>query len=206
MSSGYGRFAGMTTGELLFTRFAEDGNGEQRDRLAAAIAETARLRSENERLRKLLRVREACPQIVSGSEMEAVRPEFSSLTADEKVRLFRSLFRGREDVYAVRWEGRNGKTGYSPACIKRGYFVSKVEARANREFLPLTDSVIRDHLSGKLTIGVYPHGRRMLRPSCTLALKWKFQLIWNVRDQDEEAMCGFSSSRQQRHLSLEGWV
>ena len=79
-----------------------------------------------------------------------------SLTADERIRLFGSLFRGREDVYAVRWEAKNGKTGYSPACIRRGYFVSKVEARANREFLPLTDSVIRDHLCGKLTIGVYP--------------------------------------------------
>jgi hypothetical protein len=66
------------------------------DRLADTLAETARLRSENGRLRKLLRVREACPQIVSGSEMEAFRPEFSSLTADEKIRLFRSLFRGRE--------------------------------------------------------------------------------------------------------------
>jgi hypothetical protein len=66
------------------------------------------------------------------------------------------LFKGREDVYAVRWEGRNGKAGYSPACAKRGFFASKVEARANREFLPLTDLVVRDHLSGKLTVGVYP--------------------------------------------------
>jgi len=30
---------------------------------------------------------------------------------DEKVKLFRSLFRGREDLYALRWEGRTGKTG-----------------------------------------------------------------------------------------------
>jgi hypothetical protein len=56
----------------------------------------------------------------------------------------------------VRWEGENGKAGYSPAHIKKGWFVSKAEARANREFLPLTDAVIRDHLSGKLTAGVYP--------------------------------------------------
>lgn len=95
------------------------------DRLAAALPETARLRSENKRLRKLLRVRETCPQIVSGSEMEAVRPEFSSLTADEKIRLFGGLFRGREDVYAVRWEARNGKTGigYTTAdrCFAAGW-------------------------------------------------------------------------------------
>jgi hypothetical protein len=35
---------------------------------------------------------------------------------EEKVKFFLSLFRGREDVYAVRWKGRNGKAGYSPAC------------------------------------------------------------------------------------------
>jgi TOTE conflict system, Archaeo-Eukaryotic Primase domain len=90
------------------------------------------------------------------------------LAADEKIRLFRSLFRGREDIYAVRWEVKNGKAGYSPAHIKKGWFASKAEARANREFLPLTDAVIRDHLSRKID------GRRLslaerrdvLVPSC----------------------------------------
>ena len=38
--------------------------------------------------------------------------------ADQKVFRFRSLFRGRDDVYAIRWEGKNGKTGYSPAGIR----------------------------------------------------------------------------------------
>ncbi|MSR65085.1 MAG: restriction endonuclease subunit R [Verrucomicrobiae bacterium] len=79
---------------------------------------------------------------------------------EAKVKLFRSLFRGREDVYAVRWEGRNGKVGYSPACVRdwRSYSAarSKSEAKKNRKFLPLTDQVIHDHLSGKLTAGVYP--------------------------------------------------
>ena len=40
------------------------------------------------------------------------------LTLDGKVRLFRSLFRGREDVYARRWQSRTtGKGGYQPVCI-----------------------------------------------------------------------------------------
>ena len=49
-----------------------EDNGE---RLAAALVEHDRLRSENERLRKLLRVREVCPQIISASEMEDMRHE-----------------------------------------------------------------------------------------------------------------------------------
>ena len=72
---------------------------------AAALVENDRLRSENKRLRKLLRVREVCSEIISASEMETLSPVTPPLAADEKIRLFRSLFRGREDIYAVRWEG-----------------------------------------------------------------------------------------------------
>lgn len=39
------------------------------------------------------------------------------LTTSEKIALFRSLFRGRADVFPVRWENpKTGKSGYSPAC------------------------------------------------------------------------------------------
>jgi len=77
------------------------------------------------------------------------------------VSLFKDLFRARNDVYAVRWEGRNGKTGYSPAgdkewdkalCSGRG---PKKSFRLTKLF-SLTEEVIRDHLLGKQTIGVYP--------------------------------------------------
>jgi hypothetical protein len=44
-------------------------------------------------------------------------PEPSRLSTDEKVALFRRLFRGRTDVYPIRWESKaTAKTGYSPAC------------------------------------------------------------------------------------------
>jgi hypothetical protein len=146
----------MTIHQFPPTHFRENEIGDNGDRLAATLVENDRLRSENERLRKLLRVREVCPLGVSASKMETLSPATTPLAADEKIRFFWSLFRGREDIYAVRWEGKNGKAGYSPAHIKKGWFASKAEARANREFLPLTDAVIRDHLSGKLTAGVYP--------------------------------------------------
>ena len=39
------------------------------------------------------------------------------LNPTEKIKLFRSLFRGRDDVYPIRWESsQSGKTGYSPVC------------------------------------------------------------------------------------------
>ena len=37
--------------------------------------------------------------------------------ASDKIALFRSLFRGRDDVYPRRFESRKtGKSGYAPAC------------------------------------------------------------------------------------------
>jgi hypothetical protein len=83
-----------------------------------------------------------------------------SFAAERKIALFRSLFRGREDVYAVRWEVKNGKSGYSPDGVTdwRAIHAARPEdrkkvARKTRMLQPLTDKAIRNHLIGKLTIG-----------------------------------------------------
>ncbi len=77
--------------------------------------------------------------------------------------LFRSLFRGREDGYAQRWESADGRSRYAPAAIKdwKAINKSRLEDRKKvnqktRKFLPLTDAVIGNHLLGKETVGVYP--------------------------------------------------
>ena len=89
--------------------------------------------------------------------------------AQTKIALFRSLFRGREDVYPRRFESlRTGKSGYAPACANewRPGVCEKPKIRCavcpNRQFLPVTDDVIRRHLTGTddagepFTMGVYP--------------------------------------------------
>ena len=63
------------------------------------------------------------------------------------------LFRS---IYAVRWEGRDGKTGYAPAYQKIWSSPLQRKPDAPKEYFPLTDQVVRDHLTGKLTAGVYP--------------------------------------------------
>ncbi len=78
---------------------------------------------------------------------------------ESKVALFRRLFRGRDDVYPVRWEGRSGKVGYSPAGIREWDQAAKGEQKRSFHYskrFPISDEVIRDHLLGKHTIGVYP--------------------------------------------------
>ncbi|MFP4573885.1 MAG: TOTE conflict system archaeo-eukaryotic primase domain-containing protein, partial [Desulfobacterales bacterium] len=90
-------------------------------------------------------------------------------TPDEKIALFRSFFRGRDDVYPRRFESRkSAKTGYQPACAnewekglcdKRSV---KCTQCPNQRFLAVTDTVIRWHLSGcddrgrDFVMGLYP--------------------------------------------------
>ena len=72
---------------------------------------------------------------------------------EEKVALFRALFRGRDDVYALRWENaRTGRSGWSPA-VKGGWVNAR---KPDREHLPLNDQVVSDHLGGVHHAGLYP--------------------------------------------------
>ncbi|HLJ28947.1 MAG TPA: hypothetical protein VKY85_19710 [Candidatus Angelobacter sp.] len=93
-----------------------------------------------------------------------------------KIALFRSLFRGRDDVYPRRYESRKtGKAGYSPVCGNewlRGVCEKpriKCADCPHQRFLPITDEVIRWHLSGQddnsrdFVMGVYP---MLLDESC----------------------------------------
>ena len=93
----------------------------------------------------------------------ASKPEPSRLSTDEKVVLFRRLFRGRTDVYPIRWESKtSAKSGYSPACANewRAGVCEKPRIKcgdcSSRLLIPLSDAVLYDHLAGKHTVGVYP--------------------------------------------------
>lgn len=86
------------------------------------------------------------------------------------MRLFRRLFRGREDVFPRRWESRRtGKSGYSPACAnewdsllcakKRGSGTARTASCVDccqHAFFPVTDEEIEKHLKGFQVMGVYP--------------------------------------------------
>jgi superfamily II DNA or RNA helicase len=122
----------------------------------------ASLRAENARLTALLDAHGIAWRLPPQAHTPAVA-EISRLTTDEKVALFRTLFRGRTDVYPIRWEGKtSGKSGYAPACANewRAGVCEKPRIKcgdcAHRVLQPLTDSVIYDHLAGEHTVGVFP--------------------------------------------------
>src|SRR5260370_206539 len=119
--------------------------------------ENQRLREENAKLRRVL----AAHGIPVASAPAAM--ENKEERARKRIALFRSLFRGREDVYARRWENSDGRSGYSPAALKDWKAINssrpedrKKVDRNTRKFLPLSDVVIENHLLGQETIGIYP--------------------------------------------------
>jgi superfamily II DNA or RNA helicase len=90
-------------------------------------------------------------------------------TIEKKIALFRRLFRGRSDVFPIRWENRTtGRSGYAPACAnewQRGICEKprvKCSACPNQAFLAVDDVSIERHLRGvdangaPFVMGVYP--------------------------------------------------
>ncbi len=140
------------------------------DPVGPSIAELRRqveeLEAENRRLRGLLSLddrdrsvpvepwkADLFPQPEPGHEAGLPRPVDQRSTGQAKVSLFRSLFAGREDVYALRWEnGRRGTSGWAPA-VKGGWGNAR---KPGREHLPLSGEVIADHLAGHIHAGLYP--------------------------------------------------
>jgi superfamily II DNA or RNA helicase len=85
-------------------------------------------------------------------------------TRTDKVRLFRSLFRGRPDIFPTRFVAKTtGRPGYAPACSNKfepGICALKTGGKcsdcANQAFIPVGDQVVLDHLQGRHVMGVYP--------------------------------------------------
>lgn len=119
------------------------------------------LHKENEVLRSLLKIHGVENETRMKEDMNKpicslVSVPTITLSIDERIRLFQSLFKGREDVFARRWFSKTtGKSGYQPVCInewKQG-ICDKKKYRCvicpNRNFAPLTTQDMYRHLEGK---------------------------------------------------------
>ncbi len=143
---------------------------ERRDSLLDAIAREEQLLSSLEGAqaqaeRNLAALRTALAALDAGPAgvQEPKPPTAGPLTPVEKVMLFRSLFRGRPDIFPTRFVSqRTGKAGYAPACANK--FVPgvcelpkiKCGECANQAFRPVDDAAVVAHLTGHHVMGVYP--------------------------------------------------
>ena len=98
----------------------------------------------------------------SDAASPSTRISKSSESAD-KIKLFMALFKGRDDVYAKRWDSKNkGASGYSPVCLNEwksgvcGKPKVACSACVNKTYAPLDEAIVDNHLRGILVAGIYP--------------------------------------------------
>jgi hypothetical protein len=144
---------------------------------------------------------------------------------EAKIRLFRSLFRGREDHYARRFESRTaGKSGYQPDCRNEWLAGVCLKPRIKcsqcdqRQLIPITNAVIRNHLIGSdladgegkdFTIGVYP----LLRDETCWFLAVAFdKTVWKQDAQAFRETCGWhgvpaalEGNKRSRSMTMPTW-
>lgn len=123
----------------------------------ASAVEVRRLLEENARLRSLLiahsiPIPEAAQPTLHPSQSANSAPETRKpgiATAEQRIALFRSLFRGRENIHAIRWENNDGRSGYMPKADRdwKSYLSAKDEDRKKvdrltRTYRPLTDNAV----------------------------------------------------------------
>ncbi len=135
----------------------------------ALLAENKALKEENEALKARPGISEPlesrpCPEGVQQHAAQDGPSSRINVRRDPggKIRLFMSLFKGRDDLYAKRWESREGRSGYAPVCLnewKTG-LCGKPEVKcgfcAHRSCAALDEKVIEAHLRGNLVAGIYP--------------------------------------------------
>jgi superfamily II DNA or RNA helicase len=131
-----------------------------------------------------------------------------------KIRLFMSLFKGRDDVYAKRWENKHkGTSGYAPVCLnqwqpgicgKPNISCSKCK---NKSYAELNENAVENHLRGNTVVGIYP----MLpdETCCFLAMDFD-KADWEkdisaVRDVCHEFMTPIAVERSRSGTGCHAW-
>ncbi|MDO9535233.1 MAG: hypothetical protein Q7J85_07875 [Bacillota bacterium] len=92
----------------------------------------------------------------------SISPLNNNSSPEDKIKLFMSLFKGRDDVYAKRWQTKKGSPGYSFVCLNEwvaGLCLKpkiKCSECKNRNYAALNPDVIDRHLRGVDVFGLYP--------------------------------------------------
>lgn len=116
----------------------------------------ARLAELEQEKKQLLALREQLQQPPSNTSDS---PPYSP---EQKIAIFRGLFRGRTDIFANRWQNKQGRSGYSVACnnewVQGICHKPRIKCQDcnHRQFTELNDQIIYRHLAGQQVVGLYP--------------------------------------------------
>jgi len=129
----------------------------------ALLIENSDLKNQNKILRNQLGVATQEPVIAVESPRNAiVTTAKQNSEAQEKIQLFMSLFKSRDDVYAKRWQNKAGKSGYMPVCLNEwktnacGKPRIKCADCSHKSYGVLDEKIIEQHLRGNIVVGIYP--------------------------------------------------
>jgi hypothetical protein len=149
-------------------------NSELFKQYEALLLENKALKLENVKLRHLLEIKQDAKNseaglpipnqvsVLESSKLPEILIDKKVITPSGKIQLFISLFKGRDDVYAKRWQNMKGQSGYAPVCNNewRDGVCKKPKVKcvncAEQSYAVLTEQVIEDHLRGNAVIGIYP--------------------------------------------------
>ncbi|GAX62338.1 type III restriction protein res subunit [Candidatus Scalindua japonica] len=97
------------------------------------------------------------------NNIKALHPILHNFSEDkDKVNLFMSLFRSRDDVFAKRWQSKAGKSGYSPVCLNEWEpgvcYKPKVKCSecSHKSYAKFDEKIVEEHLRGNIVVGIYP--------------------------------------------------
>jgi len=138
----------------------------------------------------------------------------STSDSPSKIRLFMSLFKGRDDAYAKRWENKNkGTSGYAPVCLNQwqpgicGKPKISCSKCKHKSYSAIDENAIENHLRGKAVVGIYP----MLpdETCCFLAMDFD-EADWQkdisaVRDVCNEFMIPIAVERSRSGRGCHAW-
>jgi hypothetical protein len=148
------------------------------DQYRSLLRELDRLKDENRKLKKQLGLLDIgdspnpvpAASIADESSLEAEAtgtisgPIISSASSSaDKISLFMTLFKCREDVFAKRWENkRKGIAGYAPVCLNEWQAATCAKPKmpcsrcSHKSYAVLDNKIIENHLRGHIVVGVYP--------------------------------------------------
>lgn len=141
------------------------------NRIQELLDQNTELLAEIQRLKRILADYGIADGMISGTDSKTEydpdqggRIKQEKITRQHVIKFF-SRFWGREDVYSKRVVKKNGEVGYftqcrnfwKTGCYRKNGSSIKCQDCKLREYRPVTEQQIFDHLTGKEVIGIYPY-------------------------------------------------